>query len=317
MARKRKGNPVSGWFILDKPDGMTSTQAVGAVRRLYDAQKAGHAGTLDPLASGVLPIALGEATKTVPYVQDAEKVYRFTIRWGASTTTIDREGEVTATSDVRPSPEAIEAALQGFVGEKDQVPPAFSAIKVDGERAYDLARAGETVELQPRRVLLHEARLASAPSADLAVIEARTGKGYYVRALVRDLAEALGAEGHVAALRRTRVGPFGEAAALSLDEAERLVHEEHALAGLAPVETALDGIPALAVTDREAAEIKQGRAIVLLPRQTEELQDCWAERGSDEDRTVQVLCTGRLVALGEARAGRFQPKRLFHLDAAE
>src|SRR5262249_23366307 len=189
MSRRKKGDDVSGWVVLDKPEDATSTQAVSAVRRLFNANKAGHAGTLDPLASGVLPIALGEATKTVPWLMEAEKVYRFTIRWGVSTATQDREGEVTATSDVRPTAAAISQALTAFVGEIEQVPPAFSAVKIDGERAYDLARAGESVELKARTVVVHEAALEEADGDD-AVLKMRSGKGFYVRALVRDLAAA-------------------------------------------------------------------------------------------------------------------------------
>lgn len=193
MARRKKGNPVDGWVLLDKPAEMTSTQAVSAVRRIFDARKAGHAGTLDPLATGLLPIALGEATKTVPFAQDGMKTYRFTIRWGVSTDTLDAEGEVTASSDVRPSRAAIEAVLPRFVGQIDQIPPAFSAIRVDGARAYDLARAGETVELEARTVRIDQVSLLDTPSADLAVLEMQCGKGTYVRSLVRDIASALGA----------------------------------------------------------------------------------------------------------------------------
>lgn len=185
MARRRKGRPVHGWVCLDKPLGMGSTEAVSKVRRLFDAAKAGHAGTLDPLATGVLPIALGEATKTVPFMMEAQKVYRFTIEWGTSTATLDREGEVTERSDARPSPESAAQALAAFVGEIDQVPPAFSAIKVDGERAYDLARDGVAVELQARRVVIHEAAVSGAPDPDHLEITLRTGKGVYVRALAR------------------------------------------------------------------------------------------------------------------------------------
>ena len=207
MGRRKKGRAVHGWINLDKPLDMTSTQAVSAVRRIFDAKKAGHAGTLDPLASGVLPIALGEATKTVPFAQEAGKIYRFTIRWGEETTTLDAEGEVVRESDVRPAREAIEAALDGFTGEIEQVPPAYSAIKVEGERAYDLARAGERVELKARTVTIDSLKLLDCPEPDLAVLEMGCGKGAYVRALARDLAHQLGTVAHVAALRRVRVGP--------------------------------------------------------------------------------------------------------------
>ena len=183
MGRRKKGDDVSGWLALDKPEAVTSTDAVTIVRRLFNANKAGHAGTLDPLASGILPIALGEATKTVPWLMEADKTYRFTIAWGASTDTQDREGKVIAESDVRPSPAAIAEALKGFVGEIEQVPPQFSAVKVDGERAYDLARDGQTVDLKARQVVLYEAELLETPDADHAVCRVRSGKGFYIRAL--------------------------------------------------------------------------------------------------------------------------------------
>ena len=208
MGRKRKGDAVSGWVALDKPVGLGSTPAVSRVRRLFNAQKAGHAGTLDPLASGVLPIALGEATKTVSYLMDADKTYRFIIAWGETTASHDREGAVTASSDVRPDPAAVADLLKTFVGEIEQIPPAYSAIKVDGERAYDLAREGVELDLAPRRVVVHRAEVIDAPDADHIEIEIDCGKGTYVRALARDLAAGLGACGHVSSLTRTRVGPF-------------------------------------------------------------------------------------------------------------
>ena len=222
MGRRRKGDAVSGWICLDKPPGLGSTQAVGRVRRAFNAQKAGHAGTLDPLATGILPIALGEATKTVPFLVEADKTYRFTIAWGVETASFDREGVVTATSDCRPTPGAITETLGEFIGEIDQIPPAFSAVKVGGERAYDLARAGVAMDLQPRKVKIHDVRLVAAPDADSAVIEMECGKGTYVRALVRDLATRLGVHAHVGELRRTRVGPFTEAGAITLEGLEIL-----------------------------------------------------------------------------------------------
>jgi tRNA pseudouridine55 synthase len=310
VGRRRKGDPVSGWICLDKSYDLTSTHAVSRVRRLFNAQKAGHAGTLDPLATGVLPIALGEATKTVPFLMDADKTYRFTIAWGVTTASFDREGAVTATSDVRPSQAAIEAALPAFVGEILQVPPAFSAIKVDGERAYDLARAGETVELKARPVVIHSARLTAAPDADHAEIEIDCGKGTYVRSLVRDLAQALGACGHVDMLRRTRVGGFTEAKAITLEILEDLSHKRALLEALLPVETALDDIPALAVTTEDAFRLKQGRSIVLVPRQVEALK----ARLKPGARTVSAMMDGMVVALCEMRAGRLEPARVFHLE---
>ena len=309
MARRRKGDQVSGWICLDKPVDITSTQAVGRVRRAFNAQKAGHAGTLDPLASGILPIALGEATKTVPFLMDAGKTYRFTIEWGRTTASYDREGEVIASSDARPSRAAVEAALPAFVGEIQQIPPAFSAVKVDGERAYDLAREGIMPDLKARPVTIHSARVSAQPDADHVEIELDCGKGAYVRAIVRDLADALGACGHVSALRRTRVGGLGEARAITLETLEDLCHRGAASEALLPVETALDDIPALALTDEDAFRLTQGRSIVLLPRQAEALK-AKLTLGS---RTVAAFEGERIVALCEMRAGRLNPVRVFQL----
>jgi tRNA pseudouridine55 synthase len=320
MARKRKGLPISGWIVLDKPYNLGSTQAVSRVRRLYEAQKAGHAGTLDPLATGILPIALGEATKTVPFLMDADKAYVFMIEWGATTTTLDREGEVTARSDVRPSREAVEAVLPTFVGEIQQVPPAYSAIKVDGERAYDLAREGIEVELKARTVVIHSAAVTAAPDADHIELTIECGKGTYVRSIVRDIADMLGACAHVSALRRTRVGPFGEAGAIPLENLEKLVHKGAGSEALLPVETALDDIPALAVTTEDAFRLKQGRSIVLLPRQVETLRPLITPRtigGQDASRIVLATNGGQATALCEMRAGQLSPTRVFHLDSGE
>jgi tRNA pseudouridine55 synthase len=307
MARRKKGDAVSGWVCLDKPYDFGSTQAVGRVRWLFNAQKAGHAGTLDPLATGVLPIALGEATKTVPFMMDADKAYRFMIEWGRSTTTLDREGETTGTSDVRPTVAQVEAALPAFVGEIQQIPPQYSAIKVDGERAYDLARAGEAFELQARAVVVHAARVRAAPDADHVEIEVECGKGTYVRSIVRDLAAALGAEAHVSALRRTRVGPFGEDRAILLENLEDMSHKAALPEVLLPVETALDDIPALAVTAEDAFRLAQGRPIVLVPRQVENLK----ARLTGGSRLVSAMDGDRLVALAEMRAGKLNPVRVF------
>jgi tRNA pseudouridine55 synthase len=308
MGRRRKGRAVSGWIVLDKPDGLGSTQAVSRVRRAFDAQKAGHAGTLDPLATGILPIALGEATKTVPFLMDADKAYRFTVAWGAETATFDREGSVTATSDVRPTPDAVAAALQTFVGEIQQVPPAYSAIKVDGERAYDLAREGIEVDLAPRAVVIHEARLIASPDKAHSEIEIVCGKGVYVRALARDLAAVLGAHAHVSALRRTRVGPFSEPRAVALDIVQELCDRGAGSEVLLPVETALDDIPALAVTAEDAFRLSQGRPIVLLPRQVETLKARLAA-----SRTVLAMHGGAAAAICEMRAGQLRPVRVFNL----
>ncbi len=313
MGRRRKGQAISGWVNLDKAYDLGSTNAVSRVRWLFDAQKAGHAGTLDPLATGILPIALGEATKTVPFLVDADKAYRFTIAWGRTTTTLDREGEVVAQSDVRPSPAEVEAALPQFVGEIDQVPPIYSAIKIDGERAYDLARAGEVVEMESRKVTVHAARISELQSEpgdpDHITLEIECGKGTYVRAIVRDLAETLGACGHVSDLRRTRVGRFTEENAVTLELLEKLEYEARQSEALLPVETALDDIPALAVTDEDAFRLKQGRSIVLIPRQVESVK----ARLKPGSRTVSATSGGSVVALCEMRAGRLEPSRVFNL----
>jgi len=318
MGRRRKGVDVDGWIALDKPEDVTSTDAVAKVRRIFNANKAGHAGTLDPLASGVLPIALGEATKTVPWLMEADKAYSFDIIWGVSTDTLDREGAVTARSAVRPAPAAIAAALAQFVGEIAQTPPLFSAIKVDGERAYDLARAGEMVALKPRPVALHEAVLEAA-EPETARLSIRCGKGFYVRALVRDLAAALGAEGHVGRLRRTQVGPFSVDSATPLDALLDLSHKSAAFERLAPVETALADIPALAINEEDAFKLRQGRPIVLLPQVVERMRPLFRPRtiaGQDASRAAMAMHAGKVVALGDVRAGQFKPTRVFHVHDA-
>ena len=309
MGRRRKGDAVSGWICLDKPYDLTSTHAVSRVRRAFNAQKAGHAGTLDPLATGILPIALGEATKTVAFMVDADKAYRFTIAWGRTTATYDREGETLAESDMRPTVAEVEAVLPRFVGEITQVPPIYSAIKVDGERSYDLARAGEAVELAPRTVTVHSARVVEALDADHVTLEIECGKGTYVRAICRDLADALGACGHVSELRRTRVGCFSDKTAVTLEMLEDLGHKARQSEALLPVETALDDIPELAVTEEDAFRLKQGRSIVLVPRQVEAVK----ARLKPGCRIVSAMLGGAIVALCEMRAGRLEPSRVFHL----
>ena len=316
MSRRKKGEDVSGWVVLDKPEEMTSTHAVSAVKRVFNANKAGHAGTLDPLASGILPIALGEATKTVPWLMEAEKTYVFTIKWGVSTETQDREGKPTAESDVRPTAGQIREALKDFLGEIEQVPPQFSAVKVDGERAYDIARSGEAVQLEPRLVVVHEADLVETEGAHLATLKVRSGKGFYLRALVRDLAAKLGAEGHVWRLRRTAVGPFTEAQSVTLDELQLLGQKGAASERLNPVETALADIPALAINGEDAFKLRQGRPIVLLPHVVETLKPQFRDRtiaGQDASRAALALFQGKAVALGDVRAGQFKPTRVFHL----
>src|SRR6266404_9496424 len=262
MGRRKKGNPFHGWVILDKPQGMTSTQAVAAVRRIFDARKAGHAGTLDPMATGILAIALGEATKTVPYAMDADKTYRFTASWGESRDSDDAEGRPTGVSANRPSRAEIEAMLPRFTGVLRQVPPAYSAIKVDGERAYDLARDGEQVVLEPREVEVFQARLLGC-GPDRCEFEIRCGKGTYVRSWVRDMALALGTLGHVSALRRTRLGGWDEKTAVGLDTLTPFMHSPAAFGYLRPLSTALDGIPALAISGPDAVRIRSGNPILI------------------------------------------------------
>ena len=308
MARKRRGQRVDGWLVLDKHAGITSTAAVTQVRRFFDAAKAGHGGTLDPLATGLLPIALGEATKTVPYVMDGMKTYRFTIKWGEETTTDDTEGEVTQRSEVRPDAAAINAALPAFTGEIMQTPPAFSAIKIDGERAYDLARAGEAVELAPREALIERFELIERPDADHAMFEVRSGKGAYMRSLARDLAEALGSRGHVSALRRIAVGPFNETHGISLDSLGALGHIAAASRHLLPVATALDDIPALAVTDSEASRLRCGQAVGPIRRQDLE------RIGQYESGSIFCAKSGGMpVALVRLEAGDLRPVRVLNL----
>jgi tRNA pseudouridine55 synthase len=305
--RRREKRDVHGWIVLDKPISMTSTHAVAVIKRLFTAKRAGHAGTLDPLASGALPIALGEATKTVPFVMDGQKAYRFTVRWGEERDTDDSEGKVVATSDTRPREDDIRDALKNFTGTIMQTPPRYSAIKIDGERAYDIARDGEVVELQPRPIEIHALRLVETPDADHSVFEAECGKGTYVRALARDLGRQLGCLGHVSALRRTCVGPFTEKHMILLADLERLCHraalgEGNLADALLPVETALDDIPALAVSKADAARLQRGQAVLV--------------RGRDApvvSGIVHVTASGRLVALAEMDRGAIVPKRVFNL----
>jgi tRNA pseudouridine55 synthase len=264
MARRRKGDPIHGWVIVDKPAGIGSTPVVGRVRRIYGAAKAGHAGTLDPLATGVLPVALGEATKTVSFVMDGTKSYRFTLRWGERRDTDDAEGRVVEESAARPEPAAVRAALERFLGEIEQVPPRYSAVKVAGERAYDLARDEVEFDLKPRQVWVERLELVDVPDRDRVVIEVDCGKGFYVRGLARDLAASLGCLGHVEALRRLRVGPFGEELAISLSELEQFGHSAARFEHLVPVKTALDDIPALALTDTEADRLRNGQSVQVL-----------------------------------------------------
>lgn len=293
--KKSKRRDVSGWLILNKPYDMTSTQAVAKVRWLFGAKKAGHAGTLDPLATGVLPIALGEATKTVPVVQDGKKTYRFAVAWGVETTTDDAEGEVVATSDHRPKSTEIEAILPRFIGTILQTPPAFSAIKIDGERAYDRARAGETVILEPREITVESLRLLSH-TPDRSEFEAVCGKGTYVRALARDMARALGTFGHVVALHRAAVGPFSDAKAVDLATLEA-ADDRDAL--LLPVSAGLAGLPELRLDAVQAAAIRNGNSVLLTGAGAPIALDlAW------------VSHAGNPIALGIVEKGQFKPHRV-------
>lgn len=304
--RKPRGRPVDGWLVVDKPSGIGSTEVVARVKRAFDAQKCGHGGTLDPLATGVLPVALGAATKTVPYVMDGTKRYRFTLRFGEARDTDDADGQVTATSDVRPADEAIRAALPAFTGDIMQVPPIYSAIKLGGERAYDLAREGHAVELRPRPARVDRFELEDRPDADHAVFLVESGKGVYMRSLARDLALALGTVGHIAALGRMRVGPFREEHAIPLDK----------LAGsgdmpppspdlLLPVTTALADIPALALAEAEAARLGFGQAISLV-----ELMGRVPDAADPDGGLVRAMAGERFVGLCRLESGLLKPERL-------
>ena len=304
---KRKKRDVNGWLVLDKPVGMTSTHAVSVVKRLLQAKRAGHAGTLDPLASGLLPIALGEATKTVPFVMDGRKIYRFTVRWGEERDTDDAEGRATETSVERPTPEAVRALIPRFSGLIEQVPPRFSAVKIGGERAYDLARDGAVVELAPRPIEIHHLELVETPDPDHGVLAAECGKGTYVRALARDMGRALGCFGHVVALRRTAVGPFTEQIATSLEALQRMTQpgaEVDIVAGSAilPVDAGLAALPALRVSTADAGRLARGQAVLLRGRDAPVMEG-W----------VSVSAHGGLVALAQVEKGELRPRRIFNL----
>ena len=301
MARKRKGRAVSGWLVVDKPAGLTSSAVVNKVKWAFDAAKAGHAGTLDPAATGVLAVALGEATKTVPYVTDALKCYRFVVRFGAATTTDDAEGEVIATSGLRPTEPQIEAALAAFRGDIVQVPPQYSAVKVAGERAYALAREGEVLDLAARPLWVESLDLIARPDPDHLELEMVCGKGGYVRAIARDLGAALGCFGHVSALRRLWTGPFRVEDAIAFDKLDQIRHSDAIETHLAPVSTGLDDIPALAVTARDAADLRQGRAVAGAGGDLSEGCDAWAS------------LDGAPVAIGVWRAGLLHPRRVLNL----
>lgn len=305
--QRPKKRDIHGWLILDKPVGMTSTHAVAIVKRVFRAKKAGHAGTLDPLASGCLPIALGEATKTVPYVMDGKKAYRFTVTWGTETNTDDTEGTATQTSDKRPARADVEAMLPRFTGAILQVPPRFSAIKVDGERAYDLARDGEEVELEAREVLIDSLAIV-AHDGNSTTLEAECGKGTYVRAIARDLGRALGCFGHVTALRRTRVGPFLEEEFIPSAELVKTLddpaeQEAHVTALLSPVDRGLSELPEVQVSRHDATRLRRGQGVIL--------------RGRDAPMVVghvAVHAGHELVAIGEIDKGELKPHRVFNFS---
>jgi tRNA pseudouridine55 synthase len=298
---RRKGEKLHGWLALDKPLGLSSTQAMAKARACLGAQKAGHGGTLDPLASGVLPLAFGEATKLIPFIMDSSKAYHFTVRWGVARTTDDAEGEVTATHAARPNAAAIQSVLPEFIGHILQTPPAYSAIKVQGERAYDRARAGESVTMTAREVQVHELGLLSCSDADHAEFSVTCGKGTYVRAIARDLALKLGTCGHVTALRRVRVGVFKACMTISLEKLTQLAHKGEALTELLPIDAVLDDIPARVVDQQEALCLRQGRALTAAPN-------------DPIDRPMLArTAEGEPVAMVENREGQLRVVRGFNL----
>lgn len=304
--RKPRGRPLDGWLIVDKPQGLTSTDVVNRVRRWFDAQKAGHGGTLDPLATGLLPIAFGAATKTVPYIMDGTKLYRFTLRIGQARDTDDADGQVTATSDIRPTDEQLRAALPAFTGDIMQVPPVFSAIKVAGERAYDMAREGRAPVLEARPARVDRFELVERPDAETAIFEVQSGKGVYMRSLARDLAIACGTVGHVAALRRMRVGPFTEAQAIMLDKLQRAEDTPPTSPDfLLPVVTALADIPALALTEAEAFGLKNGQAISLV-----DLMGRIPRAANPDGGLARAMAGTRVLGLCRLEDGWLKPERL-------
>jgi tRNA pseudouridine55 synthase len=300
MARKRKGRDISGWLVVDKPAGPTSTAVVNKVRWAMQAKKAGHAGTLDPEATGVLAVALGEATKTVPYVTDALKAYQFAVKFGEATNTDDTEGEVIATSDQRPSDEDIKAALGAFVGDIMQVPPQFSAVKIDGQRAYKLARDGEDVDIAARTLWVEELLLTDRPDADTAILEMTCGKGGYVRAIARDLGAALGCHGHVNWLRRVWSGPFEAEDALSYEQIEQMAQTPELDTHLKPLELGLEDLPMVTCSAEAAAKLRNGNPAMVIGTDLDYGDECWAAH------------QGRAVAVGRFKAGELHPSRVFN-----
>ncbi|MEP4979128.1 tRNA pseudouridine(55) synthase TruB [Ascidiaceihabitans sp.] len=300
MARKRKGRDISGWLVVDKPAGLTSTAVVNKVRWAMDAKKAGHAGTLDPDATGVLAVALGEATKTVPFITDALKAYTFTVRLGQATNTDDAEGEVIASSDLRPEDAAIKNALGAFVGDIMQVPPKFSAVKIDGQRAYKLARDGEDVEIAARPLWVEELVMTDRPDADHVTLEMTCGKGGYVRSIARDLGEALGCHGHVRELRRIWSGPFDASDGVTLEQVDALAKTPDLDAFLRPLEEGLQELPEVRATDEGAAKMRNGNPGMVFASDVEYGDECWAS------------LDGKAVAVGRFKSGELHPSRVFN-----
>ncbi len=312
MARKKKGRPIHGWIAVDKPAGITAAAVVARVKRALDAEKAGHGGTLDPLATGILPLALGEATKTVAFIMDGAKTYEFDVTWGAATDTDDRDGTIIETSDARPDTAAIEAALPGFTGIIQQIPPDYSAIKVGGRRAYDMAREKTPLELAARSVHVHSFTFLEAANSDHARFRVECGKGTYIRALVRDLARVLGTVGHIATLRRTRCGAFSENRAISLENLEALGHKAADSEYLLPVGTVLDDIPALALTEEEARRMTLGQAIALWPVVKRSPLIGPNGPGLEQGTAVQAICGDKLIAVAEVGNGMVRPVRVLN-----
>jgi tRNA pseudouridine55 synthase len=310
MARKRRGQPIHGWVVIDKPSGVTSAQVVSRVKRTLDAAKAGHGGTLDPMATGILPIALGEATKTVSYIMDGTKRYRFTIAWGEATDTDDSEGNVIEVSPVHPTETDIRAILDEFVGTIEQTPPAYSAVKIDGKRAYALARAGQQVEIKSRQVRIDACTYLASPDPGHAEFEITCGKGTYVRSLARDISRRLGTVGHISSLRRTAAGPFDESGAISLESLESLVHSAPASAYLLAVETALDDIPALFLNAAQADHLRHGRAVRVQGPEGHTFVD--TGRVADGD-VFCAMAGGQPVALARLECGEIRPVRVLNL----
>ena len=308
MSRKRRGKAINGWLVIDKPLGATSAAVVAQARRTTGAARVGHCGTLDPLATGILPLAFGEATKTVSYAMERPKRYRFVIRWGEARTTDDAEGAILETSVRRPTRDEIASVLDQFTGEVEQVPPIYSAIKVGGRRAYDLARAGEPVKLEPRIVRIDSLELLRVLDADHAEFDVSAGKGAYMRGLARDLARALGTVGHLAELRRTRVGPFSEEHAISLEKLAALGHSAALENHLLPIETALDDIPVLAMTEQEARHLRHGRAVPVLPVASRS-----PLKNVTKGAVVCAMTEGKLVALARIAGGKIRPVRVLNL----